>query len=199
MMPDEAPKPEPANDPTDPSTADTQPRIMLRPRPAPLMHAERCALFGRFSFTPDPQPGNPEHVEIGAQWVLANLRTVTIPQMGNRSARVHKLIAPQFLRMWEAWQVAGVLPGILTLDGTWAPRFKRGYRFGEANLSNHAWGTAMDLNARWNPLGAVPAAAGTKGSTRELVAIANDCGFAWGGDFHSRQDGMHFEAYKVLT
>jgi hypothetical protein len=38
---------------------------------------------------------------------------------------------------------------------------------------------------------------GQKGSVRELVQIANNNGFYWGGHF-SRKDGMHFEIAKVV-
>lgn len=60
-------------------------------------------------------------------------------------------------------------------------------------LSNHASGTAIDLNALRHPLGAV----GT--FTREQVAeIRRILGEArgtirWGGDFSGRKDEMHFE------
>jgi hypothetical protein len=38
---------------------------------------------------------------------------------------------------------------------------------------------------------------GQKGCVRELVPIANEFGFYWGGHF-SRMDGMHFEIAKLL-
>jgi len=74
------------------------------------------------------------------------------------------------------------------------PRFIRGSR---SILSNHAWYTAFDINYRWNMLGETPADIGEKGSVKELVPIAHDFGFYWGGHFR-RRDGMHFEAAKVL-
>jgi hypothetical protein len=70
-------------------------------------------------------------------------------------------------------------------------------RGSNTTLSNHAWGTGFDINAKWNPLGAVPALRGDTGSVRELVPIAHDHGFFWGGHF-SRSDGMHFEVARVL-
>ena len=59
------------------------------------------------------------------------------------------------------------------------------------------WSTAFDINYAWNRLGALPALRGEKGSVRELVAIAHQHGFYWGGHF-SRRDGMHFEVARVL-
>jgi len=38
---------------------------------------------------------------------------------------------------------------------------------------------------------------GQKGCVRELVPIAHENGFYWGGHF-SRLDGMHFEIAKIL-
>ena len=70
-------------------------------------------------------------------------------------------------------------------------------RGSRTTLSNYAWGTAFDINVPWNARGTVPALCGEKGSVRELVAIANEHGFYWGGHF-SRRDGMHFEVARVL-
>jgi hypothetical protein len=70
------------------------------------------------------------------------------------------------------------------------PIFIRG---NTTTLSNHAFGTAFDINADQNSLGARPALVGQRGSTRELVPLANKWGFYWGGHFGSRPDGMHFE------
>jgi hypothetical protein len=75
-------------------------------------------------------------------------------------------------------------------------RFVRG-RAAQGILSNHAFGSAFDINYDWNKLGAVPALAGQKGSVRELVSIAQENGFYWGGHFE-RLDGMHFEVAKIL-
>jgi hypothetical protein len=84
---------------------------------------------------------------------------------------------------------------MLTFDGAFAPRF---IRCNNTSLSNHAFGTAFDINADENPLGAQPALPADKGCVFELVPIAHQFGFYWGGHF-SRRDGMHFEVAKVLT
>jgi hypothetical protein len=52
--------------------------------------------------------------------------------------------------------------------------------------SFHAYGAAVDINAAENPLGAEPA------MHPGVVAIFEDLGFTWGGDFLV-PDGMHFE------
>ena len=64
---------------------------------------------------------------------------------------------------------------------------------GSAALSNHASGTAIDLNAPAHPLG-------EKGTftAKQVTAIRRILTFCdgvvrWGGDFHGRKDEMHFE------
>ena len=58
-------------------------------------------------------------------------------------------------------------------------------------LSNHASGSAIDLNASRHPLGQV----GTfePGKVPMLRALAHKYGLTWGGDYKSRKDEMHFE------
>ena len=59
------------------------------------------------------------------------------------------------------------------------------------NLSNHASGTAVDLNASKHPLGKVgtfPASA-----VPMIRALAKKYGLRWGGDYRNRVDEMHFE------
>jgi hypothetical protein len=169
--------------------------------PALTTTAARQQLFGRFDFVPKPVPGNPEAIQILGSWVADNIQTVTIPQLAgvegapaNGRILTHKAIAPQLLAMFRAWEQAGLLPLVKSWAGSFAPRFVRGSR---TNLSNHAFGTAFDINARHNPLGTVPPLVGRPGSVRKLVPIANAHGFYWGGHFN-RPDGMHFEAALLL-
>lgn len=80
-------------------------------------------------------------------------------------------------------------------DWAYAYRAVRGY---ETNLSNHASGTAIDLNATEHPLGA----SGTF-STNEVALIRRrlrmyDGCIRWGGDYSGRKDEMHFEINAPL-
>jgi len=62
-------------------------------------------------------------------------------------------------------------------------------------LSNHASGTAIDLNAtRW-PLGSAPSVNLTPAQIAEVRAIVAATGgvVRWGGDYTGRKDPMHFE------
>jgi peptidoglycan hydrolase-like protein with peptidoglycan-binding domain len=170
------------------------------PRPAfpPLVStAQRQAIFGAFQFVPAPLPDNREHIRILGNWQAENIVNVPIPQLrralGSRARAAipfHKLAAEQLKGLWQAWEDADLLDRILTFDGSFEPRFVRGSR---SSLSNHSFGTAFDINADFNPYNTRPRLFGEKGSTRELVPIANQWGFYWGGHFRTRPDGMHFE------
>lgn len=63
---------------------------------------------------------------------------------------------------------------------------------GSATISNHASGTAIDLNAPDHPLGASGTftAAQVRAIRRLLVDFPQ---VRWGGDYHGRRDEMHFE------
>lgn len=185
------------------------PPLPLSEHPRPLTYQQRVHTFGRFAFTHDPLEGNPEHVEIEHAWRRDNIVSVTVPQLAGRRVPVNRHVAAQFLRLWAAWEAAGLRDRVLTFDGAFASRFKRfsgtlherlqksRLASGES-LSNHCFGTAFDINARWNRLGAEPAALGEHGCVLELVPLAEEFGFAWGGYFRSRKDPMHFESYRVL-
>jgi hypothetical protein len=77
--------------------------------------------------------------------------------------------------------------------GSYCPRLVRG---STRTLSNHAVGTALDLNPQWNPLGG-PASAGT-GTVLPLVPVFREFGFLWGGDYQRRKDPMHFEIARLV-
>lgn len=78
---------------------------------------------------------------------------------------------------------------------------------GSSGLSNHASGTAIDLNAPAHPLGTNPASnytAAKIAAIHRIIADAQGC-LRWGGDYGdpshggvkgSRPDGMHIEVVK---
>ena len=59
------------------------------------------------------------------------------------------------------------------------------------NLSNHASGTAIDLNAPKHALGLVGTFPPEK--VPMIRALAKKYGLKWGGDYKNRKDEMHFE------
>lgn len=75
--------------------------------------------------------------------------------------------------------------GLDNYGGCYEYRNSRGYN----NLSDHAWGIALDYLPQFGPLGRQPAIPG------EIVDIFKKRGFIWGGDWR-RPDGMHWSARK---
>lgn len=152
-------------------------------------------MFGKFSFTPAPIAGNPERIIVDPKWTRANIVTIEVPQIG-RKTQMHKLAADDLTALFAAWEAAGLIDRVVTFNGGWVARYKRGKAGGnDGALSNHSWGTAFDINAKWNGLGKTPAEIGTQGSVRDLVPIAESLGWAWGGRWKT-PDGMHFERCK---
>lgn len=160
--------------------------------------AERQRIFGKFEFKSFKET---DDIQILGNWEAENIIKVHIPQLKNVKGLVpkdlhikfHKLAAEQLQALWQEWEDKGLLHLVKTYAGSYVPRFIRGSR---TTLSNHAFGTAFDINVAWNGLGMVPALVGREGSVRELVPIAHKHGFYWGGHF-KRKDGMHFEVAVI--
>lgn len=171
----------------------------------PLSAQERKRIFGEFRWKPNPATVPGQEITILGGWEAENIVKVFIPQLkgvplyelGGPPAtgyvRFHKRAAPQLQALWAAWEAADLLRYVLTYDGAFNARYIRGSK---VSLSNHAYGTAFDINAEWNGLGREPAYG--KGSVRPLVRIAESYGFYWGGNFSGRADGMHFEANRII-
>jgi hypothetical protein len=184
----------------DDSTDESGPNWPAKPDFRPMSSTDRAAAFGTFAFVPAGVPGNPEAIQITDGWASGNIVSASVPQLKGVSGApaschipFHVKASAQLIALWKAWEDAGLLPLVESFAGSWAPRYVRGSR---TYLSNHAWGTAFDINAGYNPLGAVPALVGKKGSVRKLVELANANGFYWGGHFE-RTDGMHFEIARL--
>ena len=84
------------------------------------------------------------------------------------------------------------LEGATFDDRSYAYRPVRGQTTG---LSNHASGTAIDLNALKHPLGKK----GTFGVPKEMLLkqLVKKYGLRWGGSYASRPDEMHFEIIET--
>lgn len=165
--------------------------------------AQRIKTFGKFSYESASTSINPEAIMITDGWADKNIISIVVPQLigvpgslKTGTIQVHQKASGQFLKLFNDWQSAGLSDKILGWGGSWAPRFIRGSR---TVLSNHAWGTAFDINVQWNGLGVTPALRDEKGSVRDLVQIAYENGFYWGGWFKARPDGMHFEIYRSTS
>ncbi|MES2441277.1 MAG: M15 family metallopeptidase [Pseudomonadota bacterium] len=170
-------------------------------------------MFGVFQFEANPGTGEgeKERIRILGGWEAANIVTVDIPQLvgvpipldkmkatlSKGKLRCHKLAKDKLVKLFAAWDAAGLTDRILTFDGSFNARLKRGLTQPLAkNLSNHSWGATFDINADLNPQSARPVLMGGRGCIRELAKVANDMGIYWGGHFGKR-DGMHFEIAKL--
>jgi len=170
--------------------------------PALASNMARQQVFGKFDFVSRPVPGNPENIVIQGKWQIETIVAIEIPELigvggapGNGRIWFHRKAAAQMAALWSDWAKAGLLDQVLVWGGAFVPRFIRGSK---SVLSNHAFGTAFDINMAQNGLGAEPAKLVKPGCVRELVPIAHKHGFFWGGHF-SRRDGMHFEIAVLNT
>jgi hypothetical protein len=161
----------------------------------------RAQLFGAFEY--EDIPGRDE-VVIKGKWESHNIQKIRIPELakavgGPGYLRFHRKVTAQLLLLWQEWDRLGLLDRVLTWDGGFNARYKRKSRHRKyVDLSNHAFGSAFDINYAWNKLGKTPAEMGQKGCVRELVPAANAFGFFWGGHYEGRKDGMHFEIARII-
>ena len=179
----------------------TGPNWPRSPEFKPLLGTRaRQDAFGKYKFEAAPTDKNKERIVILDDWERKNIVKVEIPQLAmiarprRTTVRCHGLVANQLVALWAAWEKAGLLDRVVTWNGSFVPRFIRG-RPGQ--LSNHAFGSAFDVNAATNGLGRRPPLVGQNGSVRELVPLAHKHGFYWGGHFKKRPDGMHFEVAVI--
>lgn len=76
----------------------------------------------------------------------------------------------------------------------WAYAY-RNVRLSDSELSNHASGTAIDLNATKHPLGMQNTF--TKQQAATIRELCKKYGIRWGGDYSKRKDEMHFEIIET--
>lgn len=161
---------------------------------------KRMDLFGEFDYKASPTKRNPERIIVDGKWKDEHIVWVDLPALkeatnGKHSGmNFHKLGKDQLESLFNELQKKDLHKRIISFAGSYYPRFIRGSR---KTLSNHSWGTAFDVNAWQNWLNKEPARKGEKGYLLDIVPIANEHGFYWGGHF-TRKDGMHFEIAKIL-
>ena len=126
-----------------------------------------------------------------ADRAVINIQTISVPvRAGTLKIPLRAEAAPALVAMLQWWD-ANIEP--ITLGsglGTWGYAYRtiRGYT---TTLSNHASGTAIDINAPKHPLGARGTVQADK--VAAMRAKAAELGLRWGGDYKSRADEMHFE------
>lgn len=119
------------------------------------------------------------------------ITTYTIPGT-DRRVSLRKGAPGELLVEWAAWfnkAIESVGKGQLD-DWGFAERTIRG---SSTTLSNHASGTAIDLNATKHPLGKKGTfTPGQMKRIRDRLREFDGC-IRWGGDYQRRKDEMHFE------
>jgi hypothetical protein len=110
-----------------------------------------------------------------------------------RGVQIHQKLAASLRAVFDdiAAQVGHdwtrLPPGAVNFSGSYNFRPIRG----SSRMSCHAFGAAIDLDAEHNPMNYEH----NRGTMSPLVIDAfKRQGWYWGGDFHSRQDPMHFQA-----
>lgn len=135
-------------------------------------------------------------IEVDPNWVAQNIVTITLPGL-NQKVQVHRLAADNFIAAFtyikngtatvNGRQVS-LLSLINTMDGTYVTRHvnwdpSRG-------LSNHSWGTAIDINAD-DHFNYVDSPADPNMILWEKAF--QPAGFSWGNRY---SDSMHYELIK---
>ena len=189
----------PAADPAVPQVDRTSPTWPPRPDGAkPLVtQAQRDAVLGKLEYVSAPTASNPEAVHITNGWAADNIQHFSIPLLSQHPIAMHRLAGPQFQAWCDAIVAKGLGDRVISFAGCWVPRYVRGSR---TLLSNHAYGSAIDINVPWNRRGHQSALFGQHGCVRELAEMCYDFGLFWGGHYRGApEDGMHFEARVILT
>lgn len=153
--------------------------------------------FGEFAWRPAERSGE---ILVSEDWKRRYLVRVALPLLRptpDREGKItlHRRMVGPLRRTIARIRKAGLADRILT---NWSPFCARHKGWDpKRELSSHSWGIAIDINDRWNGLGVAPPEAGVMGSVRELAPFFAQEGFAWGGDFSSNVDGMHFELART--
>jgi hypothetical protein len=162
----------------------------LVPADAPDVPSGYAAVVSTFGdprplLAPDQLSITPENELIWRQQILAmGTLQFDMPGMTRPRFASHRLLVPVFEAVFREVQRLGLTGSIKSFDGTYNFRVKRGL---PGQLSAHAFGIAVDLNAATNPLN------GEGDMDPRLVDVFRHFGFFWGGDFHGRTDPMHFQ------
>ncbi|MGL4738501.1 MAG: M15 family metallopeptidase [Cellulosilyticaceae bacterium] len=147
--------------------------------------------FGNFNYR-DLDGGR---IEVSPIWVTANIVKLEVPQALRtkfpESLEVHQLSVPNWRKVFEIFlQEPELLKLITTFDGVYMARHIRWDR--SKGISNHAWGTAIDLNASRFPLGKRIEVMKMPNNPNNILfeKVFKVAGFSWGNSY---ADPMHFE------
>lgn len=151
--------------------------------------------YGQFRYR--ELPGG--RIEVDPVWVRNNIVTIKLPGL-NRNVQVHRLAADNFITAFtyikngtatiNGRQVP-LLSLIKTMDGTFVTRHV--YWNPAKGLSNHSWGTAIDINASNHLRYVNPAREPNDPNLILWEKAFKPAGFSWGNSY---SDSMHFELLK---
>lgn len=151
--------------------------------------------FGQFYYR-DTSGGR---IEIDPQWIAENIVTIKLPGI-NKYVQVHKDAKDNFIQAFTYIQngtatINGkqvpLLSLVKTMDGTFVPRH---VNWNPAKgLSNHSWGTAIDINAANHFRYVNPAGEPNNPNYILWVKAFKPAGFSWGNSY---SDSMHYELKK---
>jgi hypothetical protein len=144
----------------------------------------------------DPHPYVLEDGGISPDWETATLSSFPLPAplplIGSTRwvsrVRCHRLVVPFMAAAFATLFRADQWTLLHDFGGCYCWRTQRQ----AAKLSRHAWGIAVDLNVADNPF-SVSARKAPPNMPPQVVRAFQQQGFAWGGDWLRRKDGMHFE------
>lgn len=133
------------------------------------------------------------------------------PVLSSGSSLLHKWVVPgtgrhfvlrngsagfllMHLVLWYHEKVQSISGGVWD---EWGYAF-RSIRGQSSGYSNHASGTAIDVNATQYPLGLRRMLSWRALRIRARLALYQGC-IRWGGDYSGRKDEMHFEINRYLS
>lgn len=172
-----------------------------KPKPSGTPPSAGAVSSPPFKWKHAPTATDPDAIRILGDWALLNIGSFACEETSKwckrRIITLNYAVKDDFLALWKAWDAAGVLEpfrGLLTWNGGWVARYKRGKPHDQnpRNLSNHSSGHAFDIMAAQYPLGVKPSAVDP---IHKLVPIANKHGWEWGGKFN-RCDAQHWQHHK---
>jgi len=156
---------------------------VIDPNEGPLLSfVELKKIFGEFTY-------KPTHGRFVAQekaWMDRFIVETRVPILG--VIKCNRRLLPQLTGAMLELQRRGLASLVRTNQGCWSPRMQVGNTF---DVSRHAFGIAVDINAPQNPYGETPH------QDHRLVEVMERWGFTWGGRWLV-PDGMHFEFVRFV-
>ncbi|MGH2795354.1 MAG: M15 family metallopeptidase [Actinomycetota bacterium] len=139
--------------------------------------AEVKMTFGEFWYRPLAGIA----IAVDPAWRRANIVQQSVPLLG--SVTCHRKVLPQLTGAMGELQSRGLGKLVKSFSGCYSPRMQVA---DDGELSRHAFGIAVDINAGSNPYGAKPR------QDARIVEVMERWGFNWGGRWNT-PDAMHFE------